>query len=239
LGLSSCRDFLVNDNVIIGGWSTISTGYNLRGKFANNVLRGFFSVGLELVHYQNGVTVTGNVFDNDGAGTSAGAAGIRLSDDRGAGSGPVTNLTISGNSFYGWAVAGSAGVGGSAGIAFSSGSAPNGVTISANTFTSAVASGQFSGIWSNVTLRNLAITGNIFDAASTNGSYGILFLGTTTGLVVTGNQFSNIAATALHLSTSAGGTFSDVRFTGNVVRNCGAAIGGDGAAAGTNIIYSE
>ncbi len=219
-------DYVVDGNVFQGGYWGISNESPRRAKISNNIIRDFSNVGMELAGICLNTSVTGNSID---ASKVSAGAGIAFNPSP-VGS-AVTNLTVSGNSITGFLLDGQ-----SCGIVFGDGNPVTGATITGNVINADVASGNFFGLYFTDVIKNVAVTGNIFDSASTPNSYGISFLGETTGVVVSGNQFSNIATTCLNLSTVAGGTFSDIRFTGNVVRNCGSAIAGGGATAGTNIV---
>lgn len=215
---------VVDSNILIGGWAGISVPYSTRFAISNNVARGFWGIGIEIPGAQTDVTVTGNTVDADGHG-EAEVSGIQCSESA------VKNVTIAGNSISGFTV------GPCHGIFFGSGSQLNGVVVVGNTITSAVSSGQFTGIESNDGITNLTVTGNVIDAASTASSRGIsLHSGAVTGVAITGNSLSNLATAALGLYVLTTGTFANIRFTGNLVRNCGAATDGDGFTAGTNIV---
>lgn len=226
LTITSGVDYVVADNVFEGGSFSITNPDSVRGTITGNIVRGFHKIGIELPGTCDNVAVTGNSIDCDWSadvGSLSSDVGIIFSN------GSVTNLTISGNTISGFSEE-------SIGIAFSSNAAVVGASITGNTITSTVASGQFTCIYANHTLTDVVISGNVFDCGSTANSYGISLIYGATGLVVTGNSFSNIAVNPLLLSALGGNPYTDVRFTGNVVRNCGVAVGGAGATAGTRIV---
>ena len=223
IGIIFGNECVVDGNTLIGANFGITFAGPYRSTISNNVVKGFKTIGIEIPDSSINCSVTGNTitaadYTTDGKGIYA---------SRGA----MTGLTITGNTISGFTV------GPCYGISLSSLAAVTNATISGNTITSTVSSGQFVGMQCNDVVTNMTITGNVIDCGSTAPSYGLNFLGNTTGLVVTGNQFSNIASMVVNLSTSAGATFSDVRVSGNIVRNCGLALGGSGAStAGTNIL---
>lgn len=220
-------DWVMDGNISVGGhFAMTHPGPTKRATISNNVIRAFGFIGMEIPGDIDGCTVSGNIIDAaDGVDASS---GIQTS------AGNVNDLAITGNTFSGFQV------GQCNAIALSSGSVLNGVTISGNTIKSQVASGEFNGVWCSGAATSMAITGNVIDAGSTAGSFGIQLLGpSTTGVVVTGNQFSNIASTVLNLSTTNSGTFNQIRFTNNVIRNSGTVLGGAGATSGTNIVTDD
>ena len=217
-------DWVVDGNIITGGWGGISCEGPQGAIISNNIIRGFHGIGIELGWDVKNVTVTGNSINADGVDKGQ---GISVSS---AGSpSPVQDLTISNNTIDGFPT------GTSYGIAFGSGAILNRVIITGNSLTSAVNPGQFYGVFCSESVTNLNIVGNIIDASSTVGSYGIAFLSRLTGVSITSNQFSNIAETAVLLSGS-GGPYDHITFVGNQVRNCGAGLGGAGLASATNVV---
>jgi parallel beta-helix repeat protein len=224
VGVIHGSDWTADSNVIIGGWSGITCPGSTRAAMSNNLIKGFYGIGIEIAAGADGVVITGNVIDADSADAGYGIQ---------ASAGTVEGLTVSGNVIRGFP----AGI--SYAVNFSSGAPVVGATISGNTITSAVASGVFQGLYFADDATNVTITGNVIDAASTANSYGMTFYGDTTGVSITGNQFSNIAATVVNMSTGGGGTFTDIKFLGNLVRNCALTLGGGGATGGTRIVSDD
>jgi hypothetical protein len=218
IAVTHCVDSVVSDNICEGGYFGLTLPIPNRMTVSGNLIRKFKGIGIEIPGDVTNCSLVGNSIENDSA--TVGQA-IWCSN------GQVKNLTISGNQI-GWF-----GVGTSYGVSFSSGAICDGVAITGNTFRATAA---FQCIYGNDLITDMVVSGNTFDCGSVAGGYGISLIGSTTGLAVTGNIFSNIAVRALNLSTSGAGVFSDVRFTGNIVRNCGEAMGGGGATAGTNIV---
>lgn len=218
--LTNGADYIVEGNIVIGGFLGISCANTRRGIISNNLVRGFRRAGIEIPLNTADVTISRNYIDSDGVGSGYGIWASR---------GKVSDVVILGNSITSFPA------GLSAGISFDNRSIVEGVTVSGNKITSEVASGQFVGLRFLGTVANLTITENMIDASSTPESCGIQFICPTTDVSIKANQFKNIAQAAVLLS-GIGGPFSHINFSGNHVTNCGAGLGGSGLASATNVI---
>ncbi len=218
--LTNGADYIVEGNTVIGGFLGISCANTRRGVISNNLVRGFRRAGIEIPLDTIDVTISGNSIDSDGVDSGFGIWASR---------GRVRAVAISDNAISNFPA------GLSAGISFDSRSIVEGATVSGNSITSAVKSGQFIGLRCLGSVANLAITENMIDASSTPESYGMQFICPATGVYIRGNQFSNVAQAAVLLS-GLGGPFRDITYVENQVANCGAGLGGNGLASATNLI---
>ena len=236
-------DYVVANNIVSGGFLGITCPGPRRATFAGNQVRGFSYVGIELPGTSNDVVVRGNLIDPIGvagitAGKKVGTSGGQVTATGGQAGiqtsiGTITNLIVAGNSITNFP-AGPAWL-----ISFNSGTILNGATVSGNTLTSRVSLGEFNAIRCTGTITNLAVTGNIIDGGSAADSWGIVFHNTTTGVSISGNQFSNLARSAVKLAASGiEKTIDQIYLTRNVLRNCGEAVEKStsrGATLGPNI----
>lgn len=215
-------DALVEGNLIAGGYFGITNPDVKRSTISNNVIKGFRSQAIEIPGAAEHTVVSGNVIDADG---TAAQTGIVV----GSG-GTAKDLAVLGNTFTGFA-------GPAYPISFSANSAfIENASVVGNTFAFEVSSGQFNALYSAASVTNLVFSNNVVDAASTANSYGLNLLGAaTTGVIITGNQFSNLATRVVNLSTASSGTFDHIRFAGNLVRNCAEEVGGSALAGATNL----
>lgn len=218
-------DWVMNDNRSNGGYFGHTHPSPTRASISNNVVRGFKHYGMEVPGNVNHCVMSGNVIDPEGTNANI---GITV----GAG-GSSQDVTIIGNSITGF-------LGGYL-ISFVSNDgvgAISGATVVGNKITSEMASRGFTGLYASSTVTDLVFSGNVVDAASTADSYGIQFLqkGPTTGVLIIGNQFTNLAVRAVDLSKANGGTFDNLRFTGNLVRNCPEELGGSGLVGAANLV---
>jgi hypothetical protein len=212
-------DYVVANNVVIGGAFGLSCPFAKRATFANNVARGFNSHGIELASNQDDVTVVGNVLDSDG---NSAANGIWTS------AGNINNLTISGNTIRGCNVP----------LDFSSGSVMERVSITGNILTSSASVArviQFNG----TPTTSLTISGNVIDGTTSPNSNGVEFLrGGITGVTITGNHFTNLTGQAVGLFATSG-AIDHIKMTGNSYVNCPSVLvrGTSGTATiGSNIV---
>lgn len=233
IGPINCTDVIVEDNFCEGSTISISCMNVIRATIANNTVRGFSQLGIELPVISpgevNSVTVAGNFIDPDGAG---GTAGIETSAIGPSATGNISNLSISGNVIRNFAY-------GCNLINFSSGSKCRLISIVGNRLTSAVPSGQFSGVTFNGHITGLAMLNNFVDGSSTANSYGVQLLKSSLGILVTANHFANLTVAAFNMgSYSSGDTLDYISFVGNTVVNCGATLRNstaNGAVVGRNI----
>lgn len=225
-------DYTVEGNVMRGGWGSISAPNATRAAFCNNLCFGFYSLGIEIAGIQFGTTVTGNVIDGDGQGLEGGGAHLGIT---GSGNPATTfkNVVIAGNSITGL----TGGTNGGAGIFLGNSLNVDGLSITGNMIRGGSGDDIFNGIITNCSTSNVSITGNMFDGSNRTESRGILLQSLThIGLSVTGNNFANFGLEAVNLGP---GTFTDVRVTENMVRNCGAVIGGFGVATATRLVLDS
>ena len=235
IGPINCTDVVVLDNVCIGSAISISCQNAVRGVIANNEVRGFSMIGIELPvdprhgpAEVNSVSVAGNVIDPDG--TSA-AGGIETSAFGSGSTGDIKNLSITGNTIRNFA-------GGNL-INFNSGSKCRNISIVGNALTPIFSSRQVNGIMFNADVTDLAVSGNIVDGASTLSAYGIQFLRSVSEASISGNRFSNIADAAVLLGASGDAhTLDYIKFFGNILLNCASTLKdatANGAAVGNNV----
>jgi len=227
VGLYNARDAILTNNVCIGGFIGISCPNMVRSTIANNTVRGFKRIGIELPVAGgeiNNVTVSGNVVDPDGA---AGNAGIQTSN------GNIASLSIVGNSIRNFSAACNL-------INFGSGSVLKSINLAGNILASSVGSNQFMGVvFNGPSVTGLSMSGNTIDADSSTNSYGVNFFKGVTGASITGNQFSNLETAAVNMGASSSSFILDyITVTGNNIVNCGALLRNEtsgGAVVGTNI----
>jgi len=220
-------DCVIDGNITSGGWAGFSSAGLTRSVVSNNTLRGWWGIGVEIAENVTNAAVAGNVIDADGHDEAL-ASGIQCSI------GDVVNVAITGNTIGGFTSATE-----THGIFFGSGSNVDGVVVAGNTIANN-GSVQFSAIQSNNTIGKLTVTGNDINGASTATSRGILLQGSATaGVSVTGNNFSDCATSAFAMWSFGAGTFDQIRFTGNMVSNCGATLEGDGVLAATNTVFDS
>jgi len=221
-------DVVINDNRSIGGFFGHTHPNPTRATISNNVIRGFKKYGLEIPLNVNECVVSGNVIDPDGRNASIGiTVGAR---------GASQDVTILGNTITGFQGGTMIGFASEDGVG-----AVRDAQVIDNIITSQVASRGFSGFSASSTVTNLVFSGNVINAASTPDSYGMQFFqkGATTGVHIIGNQFTNLAVRAVNLSNVNGGTFDQIRFTGNLVQNCPEGLGGSGVAGATNVVIGS
>jgi hypothetical protein len=216
-------DYIVAHNIVAGGSLGITCPGPIRASISGNMVRGFRDMGIEIPGDVNQCVISGNVVDADGA---AGFSGVQTSQ------GNVNDLTISGNTIEGFTVAGPRL------IDFNSGSVPDRVAIIGNVLRSNVAT--FVGIWFNVPVLNVMIAANVIDGASSTSSCGVQLNNGATGLTVSGNHFSNLAAGAIVLASGVATAQDYISLSANAYINCGAVIlnanyGSGASALGVNV----
>jgi hypothetical protein len=212
---------VVDSNVVVGGWATITCPWLDGVTFSNNTLRGFYCVGIELPQKQHCVTVSGNTIDADGHGVGN-YQGIWSSVNTGD---PLfSNVTITGNSITGF-TSDASGTG--RGICFANGQSLDGVTISGNTIVAGDGGGVgFEAITVNCDSTNLTIVGNTIDGSSQTNSWGVFPYGTHdhVGMVVVGNSFSNLTEAPFEAAVWSTGSYSHLVYASNLARNCRVSI---------------
>ena len=244
LGAFNLDDSVIAGNTLEGGVFGITTGYLRRVSITNNTMRGFRYFGVEVSGGAEDVAVVGNVIDSDGAGgpynlttglqdpagtlLTSGYGGVLVSPNYSPDI--ASNLIISGNTMSGFTSPAPA-------VGVSLGNDGDGITVSANVITGVGGTSTFTGVLFSGDNSNVAITGNSIDGASRTDSRGVSFFGKTqTGVSITGNNFVNCARAAFEPFVLTDGVFSDIRYTGNLVRNSGSGIRGDGMAAATRLV---
>ena len=241
IGVSHSTDWVVSDNFVRGSSLGISCPLPVRAKISNNQVRNFNQIGIEIPGTVTDCIVSNNVINAHGADGAYGSAdGIQASQ------GPVTGLSVIGNTISGFQ-------GDMSGISFSKGSVvesatisgnvvrgdcnkfcglsiahtAKNVTISDNTFDAGTVATEVSGICcvgddANAVL-NTAIVGNIFTSKSSASSNYTIFFGTNataSGITVSRNTIKapdSADFAAFHCYSSA----TNIVFTGNSV-NAGA-----------------
>lgn len=219
IGAVNCSDFIVADNVCRGSHIAISAPSAVRGVIADNIVRGFKQIGIEIPGNQDSVTVTGNVLDADG---QPAISGVETSG------GNIYNVSIAGNTIKNF-TATSATM-----VRFNTGSVINRMTVTGNVLTSAAPG--FRGILANGSVNNLVASGNVIDGTTSTATVaGIEFLRAVNGVAITGNQFSNLATAAVFMTAGTAVTQDHIRLMGNSYVSCPTPFlnsgYGDGAAA--------
>ena len=126
-------------------------------------------------------------------------------------------------------------------ISFGSGTA-SGVSVTGNTFRAGVSAG-FATVQSSATLNNVTFTGNSVNGETSTFSNGIELYGSVNGLNVSENQFTNLTESIVRLLASTAVTMKNIAVIGNSVvnvpyrilnRNSGAAVVDDGSVISTD-----
>lgn len=232
-------DVAIHGNVIVGGWAGITNATNKRLSITGNTISSFNTMGIEVGGAQDGLTISGNVIDAQGFNAS-GAAGISFSGSGVLGGGPgtvdVENVVITGNRVGGFTASSTP----SKGVELGSQLDIKDVAITGNTIAAGGGSGTFDGVLVTSPSTNLSITGNLFDGGSRSNSRAVHVPGHAhVGMSITSNNFSNCAASACALvatNPDAPGSYAGVRYTGNLVRNCGASVESDGFTSATGLV---
>lgn len=236
VGLVNCSDFDVANNVCIGGNISISCPNAISGSIANNTIRGFSVMGVELPvdarlgpGEVNNVTVARNLLDADGVSASAGIQTSALGPHA---KGRISDVSIVGNTVRNFVDSCNL-------INFGSGSVCDRISIVGNTLISAVLQGQFSAITFNGDIKGLTATNNLIDGESTKNSCGVQFLKSALSVSISLNRFANLAVAAVSLgSYEVGDILDDINIVDNDVVNCGATLRNstaNGALVGANI----
>jgi hypothetical protein len=154
---------------------------------------------------------------------------------------PVSNLTVSGNTFDAQSTAGVRGVeiqqsvsnATITGNTFKTVSAPSGtygislngvagtssgVTVAGNTFTGGSSVG-FSALGSNFSASNVTFTGNSVNGETATFTSGIEIYGAVNGMTVSGNQLTNLNQAVVRLLTSTAVTVQNITVGGNNLVN--------------------
>lgn len=223
ISVTNGTDWIIQNNTIIGGYFGITCPDPIRASISINVIRGFNRIGIEIPGAVDDVTVMGNIVDPDGTPASSGIQ---------ASAGPVSDLSIVGNTIRNFSASCYL-------IDFSSGSRSERVKIIGNFLKSAVGSGSFSGVYFNGEITGLDISGNIVEASSSAKSWGVRFLNSVTGAAVTGNRFADLTGGAVLLAArGASYKLDHISVVANELVNCGATLQdstSEGAVVGPNI----
>ena len=245
--MMNAEDCVIDGNVTDGGAFGITTGFLRRTVISNNTCTGWRGIGIEVAGGLDRVAITGNVIDSDGAGgpfdattgaqDAGGASKQTIIGISSSGTKNFRNYIIAGNTITGFTTAAR-----TSGVQLFNTSRPSAggsfenVTISGNNITADGGSANFSALSIFAPTTNLTVNGNSIDGSSRTPSTGVnVAEGSHTGMSITGNNLSNLASAATNLS----GTFTDVRFTGNTVRNCTTALTGSGVASATRLVVDS
>lgn len=224
ISVTSGADWVVQNNVVSGGFLGITCPNSSRAIISDNAIHGFSAVGVEIPGFADSVTVTRNLIDPDG--TSA-ASGVQAS------AGVVSDVRVVHNIIRNFSEDCYL-------ISFSSGSISQRIAVSGNILTSAVRSGTFSAIYFNGSVTGLSISGNLVDGASAPRSSGVQFLKSVSEASINANIFANLSDAAILLKASESSDKLDyINAAGNVVFNCGATLKDSttsGAVVGANIV---
>jgi hypothetical protein len=234
---------VVDGNITNGGGFGITTAYLRNVAYSNNTCRGFRIIGIEIGGGLDGVNVVGNMIDSDGAAgpfndttgvqDAAGSLGQVALGILGSGVSYWRNLTIAGNTITGFTTA--ARVGGISIAVDQGGATLENAVISGNNITAGGGSALFTAIAIGGPSTNVTITGNTVDGSSRTPTTAVdLVNNTHVGMSITGNSFSNFDKV-----TNLLGTLTDVRFTGNLIRNCATIISGSGVASATRLVVDN
>lgn len=223
LGATNCTDYIVQNNVLSGGFLGITCPNPTNATISDNVVRGFSYVGIEIPGAVSSVAVERNLVDPDG--TSA-TAGIQASG------GSVDSLSLTGNTVKNFSAD-------SYLISFISTSISRRIAIQGNYLTSGGNSAAFTGVYFNDNVTGLTMSKNHVDGSSSATSCGIKFLKSASDVSVGDNLFANLSEAVVLLASSGGGyTLDDIRISGNTVVNCAAVLRdatANGSVVGKNV----
>jgi hypothetical protein len=205
VGVIHGTDFVVSDNILKGGYISISCHNPVNGVVSGNTVRGFKYVGIELPAGVESVTVSGNTVDPDG--TKGHESGIQSSD------GTVNDLTVTGNVIRNFTEDNSVMIRFSAGT-----TAVNRASVTGNVLTSGC--GVYKAIFFWGAVSDTAITGNVIDGVGSTTSVGLEFGGAIDGISITGNHFSNLDLAAVRFGAGSAVTQDYVRVAGNGYVKC-------------------
>ena len=229
VGVVHGTDFVVSDNILKGGYISISCHNAVNGVVSGNTVRGFKYIGIELPAGAEKVTVSGNTVDPDG--TTGHESGIQSSD------GTINDLTVTGNVIRNFTEDNSMM------IRFGTNTtAVNRASITGNVLTSGGDVYKAIFFWGAVS--DTAITGNVIDGVGSTNSVGLEFGGAIDGISITGNHFSNLDLAAVMFGTGSAVTQDYVRVAGNGYVNCGSILldsnyGSGASALGSNVFAAE